>query len=198
MKENDLGVLKREVRGEVAFENISASYNKNSPPILSDLNFKIRAGEKIGVIGRTGAGKSSLVKVILNFLDEVSGRILLDGGDVLEEDARFIRNSVFYISQDSCFFKGSLRENLFFSEKEDEQRVLSLLKQSGLGYLMQDQGLDKQIEEKGGNISQGEKQILCFLRAILSEKQIIIMDEATSNVDVQTEDTIEKLKEQYF
>ena len=185
--------------GNVKFDNVCAKYGEDSPQILKNINLEIKGGENIGIIGRTGAGKSTLAKLMLRFLEEIEGKIEIDGVDIFSIDIKLLRSKVTYISQESYFFEGSLRENLDPLKKKTDEELFELLKESEMyDKVIINGGLDWSIEQKGDNLSFGEKQIFCFVRAIINLKKIIIMDEATSNLDIKSEQILEYMKEKYF
>jgi ABC-type multidrug transport system fused ATPase/permease subunit len=186
-------------KGQVSFRKVCADYAPDLNYVLKNLNFEIRPSEKIGVIGRTGAGKSSLVIALVRFFESIEGEINIDGLDIYKLDVKKLRRSMTYISQDSYFFEGTLRENLDPFKIASDDKIVELLKESEIyDKIDLSGGLDWKLSSGGGNISVGEKQILCFVRAIINIKKIIIMDEATLSLDIKSESLIEKMKEKYF
>ena len=185
--------------GNVEFKKVCAKYGKESPLILKNIDLKIKGGENIGIIGRTGAGKSTLAKLMLRFLEDIEGEIEIDGVNIFSLDIKLLRSKITYISQESYFFEGSLRENLDPLEKKTDEELIELLKESEMyDKVIINGGLDWVLEQKGENLSFGEKQIFCFIRAIINLKKIIIMDEATSNLDIKSEQVLEYMKDKYF
>lgn len=185
--------------GQIVFSHVNVSYSYDNHYVLKDLFFEIKQGEKIGVIGRTGAGKSSLVTSIIRFFDSIEGKIEIDHFDIYKLDVKQLRRSLTYISQDSYFFEGSLRENLDPFNVASDEKIIELLKESEIyDKVALAGGLEWQLSSGGGNLSVGEKQILCFIRAIINLRKVIILDEATSNLDLKSENLLEKMKDKYF
>ena len=183
----------------LSLQGVKVKYMSNLPFVLRGIDIEIEAGEKIGIIGRTGAGKTSFVNLFVHFFDEYKGSIKLNGTELNSIYLESLRSNVTFISQDSYFFEGSLRENLDPKGVKSDKEIEELLQEaeifdkvSTLG------GLDWKLKSSGGEMSFGEKQIFCFIRAIINTKGLIIMDEATSNLDIKSEDILEKLKEKYM
>lgn len=183
----------------IEFVQVSAKYKRNSNYVLKDLSFKIEENEKIGIIGRTGAGKSSITKLMLNFVEYTTGKILISGINAFEIDVKRLRKNLSYVSQETNFFEGTLRENLdMFGIKSDEE-ILELLREAEMSEKVSEMGgLYAKIENNGDNLSVGEKQILCFTRTIINLKNIVILDEATSSMDLKSEEVLEKMKKKYL
>lgn len=185
--------------GTIRFENVSARYSPNLPLVLKGISFSIGDGEKIGIIGRTGAGKSSIVATIMRYFEEIEGCILIDDRDIYKIDVKCLRRAITYISQDSYFFEGTLRENLDPLRLKTDEEITAILKECDMWDKVNlGGGLNWQIQSNGANMSMGEKQIFCFVRAIINLSRIVIMDEATSSIDIKTESMLEKMKEKYF
>jgi ATP-binding cassette subfamily C (CFTR/MRP) protein 1 len=185
--------------GRIEFKQVSAKYGPELDYVLHNLSLEIRPGEKVGVIGRTGAGKSSFVTSLLRFFESVEGEVCIDGQDIYKLDLKKTRRSLTYISQDSYFFEGTLRENLDPLKLKTEEEINALLKESQMfDKISLSGGLDYRLSAGGGNLSVGEKQALCFVRAIINLKKVVILDEATSNLDIQTESLLERMKDKYF
>jgi ATP-binding cassette subfamily C (CFTR/MRP) protein 1 len=186
-------------QGNITFFDMGASYNSDTNFVLKNISLEIKPGEKIGVIGRTGAGKTSFVTSLIRFFDTIEGDIKIDGQDIYDIDLKLLRRSLTFISQDSYFFEGSLRENLDPFKIADDAKLVELLKESEIYDKVElSGGLDWHMSSGGGNLSVGEKQILCFVRAIINLQKIIILDEATSNLDIKSESLLEKMKDKYF
>ena len=179
--------------GEVVFENVSARYSSTNKCVLKKLNVKISPGEKIGIIGRTGSGKSSLIKLIWRYFEPSSGTIFVDGKNISKVNLKALRSQMTIITQETSLFEGTLRENLDptkfrFSDKELSE-ALQELRFSHKSY--QEEGLDMLIDTEGNNLSQGERQLVCFARSILRPTRLVLLDEATTNIDLKTEETIQ-------
>jgi ABC-type multidrug transport system fused ATPase/permease subunit len=184
---------------DISMKNVKVKYSPELPYVLKGISLDIKPGEKIGIIGRTGAGKTSFVNLFIRFFDDYDGSILLNGRELKSIYLESLRSNVTFITQDSYFFEGSLRENLDPKGITTDERLIQLLQESEMfDKVNLSGGLDWELDGKGGDLSVGEKQIFCFLRAIINTNKLIIMDEATSNMDVKSEDILERLKEKYM
>ncbi len=187
-------------QGEVIIKNLVASYREDLPIIINNLNITFQAGKKIGIIGRTGAGKSTLFQAFYRMIYFHSGEIIVDGIDITKiplEDAR----SIFAIvPQEPHLFSGTLKYNLDRTHKYTDDQIWKALKEVQLSqYIESLPGkLNYEIAEKGGNFSVGQRQLLCMARAILSNAKIILMDEATASVDLETENLIQEAIKKVF
>ncbi len=185
--------------GSVCFDNVWFRYRDDLPFVLKNINFEIPSGQRWGIIGPTGSGKSSLIQSLYQFYPLTKGQILLDGTSAQQfEDLESYRSKMAYISQESVLFRGSLRDNLDMAGNFSDQEIFQSLIKVGLNEFADDQGLKKSIEERGKNLSLGEKQLLCMARCLLQKAPIIIMDEATSSVDPQSEAVMVKATEDFF
>ena len=188
-------------QGEIKFINFSARYKTSSKPVLKNLDFFIKSGEKIGIVGRTGSGKSSLIKSIWRCLDGISGCICIDGADISKVDLKTLRSQMMIVTQQTALFEGTLRDNLDPSssfELNDEKliEILKELKFKHKGF--KTQKLDMRIDSNGSNLSEGEKQLICFARCLIHIPKLIILDEATASIDIKTEELFQKSIEKYF
>ena len=187
-------------KGEVVFEKVSAKYLTAQDNVLKQLSFKISSGEKIGVIGRTGSGKSSLIKLLWRYLDPCSGKVYVDGKNIKRVNIKALRNQITVITQETSLFEGTLRENLDPTQfRFTDQDLIDVLQKLDFGHTSyQKDGLDMQIDSEGNNLSQGERQLICFARSILRPTRLVLLDEATASIDLKTEETIQKAINEYF
>jgi ATP-binding cassette, subfamily C (CFTR/MRP), member 1 len=187
-------------QGEVKFQNVTARYGEDAEPVLKNLDFTVRPGEKIGIVGRTGAGKSSLIKLFWMSLAPSEGKVLVDGHDITQQDLKTLRNEVMVVSQDTALFQGTLGENIDPNMTEkDYPNAMEILTELGLGgEKITTKGMESKVDTDGNNFSQGEKQLICFARTLINKKKIIILDEATSNIDMETELAIKRIQETKF
>ena len=207
--------------GEIVFDSVYAKYPSKNDYVLKNISFKLEKGMKLGICGKTGSGKSSLVKLLVQYLTQESGSITVDGYDITQFDLKKLRSEFLFISQEVALFKGTIKENLkpeYISERnikkrakrtndvvidleknllsdQDEHNEL-LFEQDVIDNLISfgfsekklaGQGLNFMIENGGANLSLGEQQLIILFRAFYTEKQIVILDEATASVDYQTE-----------
>ncbi len=186
--------------GNVVFQNVTARYGEDAEPVLKNLDFTVRSGEKIGIVGRTGAGKSSLIKLFWMSLAPSEGKVFVDGTDISKVDLKTLRNEVMVVSQDAALFQGTLAENIDPNmTEEDYPKAMQILEELGIknNNIMQ-KGMACNVDAEGSNFSQGEKQIICYARTLINKKKLIILDEATANIDVKTEQAIKKIQESQF
>ncbi|KAF9269804.1 multidrug resistance-associated ABC transporter [Marasmius fiardii PR-910] len=187
-------------KGEIKFKNVDLAYREGLPLVLENVSFSIRAGEKIGVVGRTGAGKSSLLQALLRLVEIRSGTIEIDSHDTRQVDLACLRGRLALVPQESTLFLGTLRENLDPLGARTDAELISALQRS---WLLPKEGpvdpaveakfsLDSAVGDEGANFSAGEKQLLALCRASVKGSRIIILDEATSSVDVETDSKIQK------
>ncbi|MFW5878319.1 MAG: ABC transporter ATP-binding protein, partial [Myxococcota bacterium] len=173
----------------VAFEKVSFSYD-DGPPALRNVSFEIRRGEHVALVGRSGGGKSTIAKLLMRFYEPSEGRISVDGTDLRELTHEAWRRAVGFVPQDIHLFPGTIRDNLTVLDEtiseERLQRVLEVVQAKDL-IARREKGLDSSIGEGGQSLSQGERQLLCFARAIVRDPPLLILDEATSSVDPGTE-----------
>ncbi len=193
----------------VLIEDLWFRYSPDTPPVLKNVSLCIRPGEKIGVVGRTGSGKTSLVQALLYLYPIERGRILIDGQapevgqegeDQNRVDLNLFRRSIALISQEPTLFRGTLRENLDLMGRHDDDRLIDALRRVGLleWFNALPDGLESQIEERGRNLSSGEKQLLCMARCLLQDAPIVVMDEATSSIDPQSEEILVRATGEFF
>ena len=173
------------------FDNVNFSYGRET--VLHDVSFTITQGEKVAIVGETGAGKSTIAKIILRFYLPNEGRVEYFGVDAGLVAQKWVRDNIAYVPQESFLFRGSIRDNLLYSDPQslDLERALNDINM-GSWFKRYEEGLDHEVGERGGNISSGERQFVALLRAVISKKPIIVFDEATSNLDMESESAILK------
>ncbi|XP_072749305.1 ATP-binding cassette sub-family C member Sur isoform X2 [Anoplolepis gracilipes] len=180
--------------GEIVFENVSLRYDVDRNPVIEDLFLKIPAGQKVGICGRTGSGKSSTVMALFHLIEISQGRILLDGIDIRQVPLQILRSRLSAIPQDAIMFSGTIRENLDPLSKHEDQEIWHALELSQVKDVIAShpEGLNLEVREGGENFSAGQLQLLCMARTILQRSSIIVLDEATSALDVATEKSLLK------
>ena len=186
--------------GSVIFKNVSFKYKKEAERYaVSNLDFKIKSGEFIGIIGSTGSGKSTLVNLISRLYDTTEGQVIVSGHDVKEYDLRTLRDSVAVVLQKNYLFSGTIRSNMRWGNKEaTDEQIIKAIEIAQIPDVLHHyaEGLDHVVEQGGANFSGGQKQRLCIARAILKQPKILILDDSTSAVDTKTDKLIRRaLKE---
>ena len=182
------------VAGAVTFENVSFHYN-NKIPVLKDISFSCNPGMMVALVGPTGVGKTTATQLISRFYDPISGRILIDGKDIKKVTLESLRHNISPVLQDTFLFNGSIAENIGYAKPDasiDEIKEAAKAANIHEDILNMPEGYDTQVGERGLRLSGGQKQRVSIARAILRQSPIIILDEATASVDVQTEKQIQK------
>lgn len=190
----------------VQVDGLWFKYREDLPWVLKNVNFEVKAGERLGIVGRTGSGKSSLIQALFHLYPLQEGRIAINGfspkihATDTGMDLNLYRRSIAFISQDPVLFQGTLRSNLDIENQLSDERLYQVLDQVGLKEWVEQQrdSLNMRIEERGKNLSLGERQLVCMARCLLQEAPIVIMDEATSSVDPQSEEILVKATEEFF
>ena len=179
------------ITGKIEFLNVNFSYA--SKEVLSNINFTINSGEKVALIGSNGSGKSTIFNLILRFYEINSGNILVDGIDINKIEINLYRNLISLINQDIYLFNDTLKENITLHKDVDKELLKLVIKKSGLDKFVEEVGLDYIINSNGSNLSGGQKQKIAIARALINDSQIILFDEAVSNLDVESSKEIYSL-----
>jgi len=185
----------QEIRGEVKFEHVSFRYEANKPDVLHDVSFAIKPGQRVALVGPTGAGKSTIVNLLMRFYDATSGTVRIDGIDVKDITLQSLRKDMGIVLQDSFIFGGTIEQNLRYgndSATDEELRLAAASVRLDRVAAQFPEGFATELEERGSKLSAGQRQLLAFGRVLLSDPRILILDEATSSVDMETEQHIQE------
>ena len=183
-----------DIKGEVEFSHVHFGYNPEQI-IINDFSVKVKPGQKIAIVGPTGAGKTTMVKLLMRFYDVNEGAILLDGTNIRDYNRRELRDAFGMVLQDTWLFKGTIMENIRYGRLDaTDEEVIAAAKAAHAHHFIQTLpgGYDMELNEDASNVSQGQKQLLTIARAILADNKVMILDEATSSVDTRTEVVIQK------
>lgn len=183
-----------EIKGKVEFKNVSFSYEEGSK-ILKDVNFTAQCGETYAIVGPTGAGKTTIVNLISRFYNVDSGEILIDGVDISKVTLHSLRRQMGIMMQDSFIFAGTIMDNIRYGNMEatDEQVIAAAKTVCAHDFIMEmEDGYNTEVNERGSRLSAGQRQLISFARALLADPKILILDEATSSIDTETEIVLQK------
>ena len=182
------------VQGSVDVENVSFSYVPEKK-LIENFNLKVKPGQRIAIVGPTGCGKTTLINLLMRFYDVNEGKICLDGQSITDVTRHSLRDSYGMVLQETWLKTGTVRENILMgSEDATEEEMIQAAKATHAHSFIRrlPEGYDTMITEDGGNLSQGEKQLLCITRIMLAQPPMLILDEATSSIDTRTEQRIQR------
>lgn len=187
------GTLKTPIQGAIHFKDIHFSYN-DKEKVLNQINLDIKAGERIGIVGETGSGKSTLVSLLVQNYVANSGEILLDNTPIQAYDIQFLKEELAYAQQDVFLFADTIRENVILGQDIPDEQIWEAIDFLDVRHFIEEQceGLDTVLSEKGGTLSVGQRQLLAFIRIYLRKPKVLILDEATSSIDSVTEQHIQR------
>jgi ATP-binding cassette, subfamily B, multidrug efflux pump len=180
----------KHVKGEIEFKNVTFSYTKSGENILKDVSFKAEPGELLAIVGATGAGKTTIINLLMRYYDINEGEILLDGVNIKELSLHNLREHFGLVLQDNALFSGSVHDNITLGNQQiSRERVIEASKEVDCHRFIQKLpgGYDYVLHERGASLSMGQRQLICFVRAMVYDPKILILDEATSSVDSETE-----------
>lgn len=175
-------------KGGIKFENVRMRYRPELPEVLKGINFEVHPGKRVGICGRTGAGKSSLTMCLYRIIERSAGKVFIDGVDTAKIGLHTLRSKISIIPQDPAMFKGTVRSNLDPFDKVDDGTLEKALFKSGA---TKNLTLDTVVEDNGGNLSMGERQLVTIARALVSDNKILVLDEATANIDYKTDTEVQ-------
>jgi ATP-binding cassette, subfamily B, multidrug efflux pump len=187
------------VKGHILVRNLNFRYADNLPPVLKNINLEIQPGQNVALIGRTGSGKTTFISLMQRFYDAPEKTLFVDGLDVTRIDRQSLRRHVGVVQQDNFIFRGTVRDNVSLLDPAiDDKKIIESLEQVGYLRLLKrsNRTLDSFVEERGANLSVGERQLIAFARILAFAPDILILDEATANIDSETEKLIKKATEE--
>ena len=183
------------IEGHIEFKNVSFKYEPDEPYVLKDISFEVKPGESVAIVGPTGAGKSTIINLLSRFYNVDEGKVLIDGHSVMDVTLESLRSRMGIMLQDSFLFTGTIMENIRYSKLDaTEEEVIAAAKTVCAHNFIKDlpDGYNTMVEERGSTLSQGQRQLIAFARAILADPEILILDEATSSIDTETEVALQK------
>ena len=187
-----------EVKGEVTFSHVGCTYDRGTPAetkVLEDVNFVVKPGETIALVGPTGAGKTTIVNLISRFYDIEQGKILIDGYDLTKVSMNSLRRQMGVMTQDNFIFHGTVKDNILYGKLDatDEEVIAAAKAVNAHDFIMKmEKGYDTELKEHGAGLSIGQRQLIAFARTMVSMPKILILDEATSSIDTHTEILVQR------
>ncbi|WP_423743139.1 ABC transporter ATP-binding protein (plasmid) [Haladaptatus sp. SPP-AMP-3] len=188
--ETEAPVILEEVDGDVAFDAVSFSYPNTEERVLNEVDFEVAAGQMVGLVGPTGSGKTTLIKLLLRFYDPDEGTVSLDGHEIQNLSLQYLRDAIGYVSQDPFLFDGTVKENIAYADLDaDDDAIEDAARMANAHEFIEslEQGFDTRVGERGVKLSGGQRQRIAIARSVLKDPDIIVLDEATSHVDNETE-----------
>nr|WP_291708609.1 ATP-binding cassette domain-containing protein [Clostridium sp.] len=182
------------IKGIVEFKNVYFAYDENNE-VLKNVSFKVNKGEKIALVGATGAGKTTIVSLLSRFYDPTSGEVLVDGKNIKYIDLESLRSQMGIMLQDTFLFSSTIMENIRYGRLDatDEEVIEAAKAVNAHDFIMKlEKGYETEVNERGSRLSLGQRQLVSFARALLANPRILILDEATSNIDTQTEKLVQE------
>ncbi|HFI0031178.1 TPA: ABC transporter ATP-binding protein [Streptococcus suis] len=195
--EDDCDRILEVEQGQVVVEHVNFSYEENRL-VLKDITIRAEKGETVALVGHTGSGKSSIMNLLYRFYDPQEGRVLIDGKNIRDYSRESLRSHMGIVLQDPYLFTGTIASNVSMNEEEaDRTRIMQALEKVGAGPMLSrlEKGIDEPVVEKGAAFSSGERQLIAFARTLYSDPKILILDEATSHIDTETEEIIQHAME---